>query len=165
MSSNMTCVSGKAPESLCSVKTLNALVGISYNTCSSVWQWQKKKNMRKSTNVETTELARHGRALQMPKTPYTEQLLCLILYIPIVAMVMEEMRLQRKHVLSIPWRRFIREGGKMSQLLPPPSPQILQALESHSGFQTASTLTLKKFQVSVSDIPKVSLGHFKVFFF
>ena len=99
----------------------------------------------------------------MPKTTNTEQLLCLILYLPIVAMVMEEMRLQRTHVLSIPLRRFIREGGEMSQL--PPSPQILQALESHSGLQTAPTPTLKKFQVSVADIPKVTLGHFKVFFF
>ena len=55
-----------------------------------------------------------------------------------------------------------KEGGKMSQLLPPSYPQILQALESHTDLQTAPTPILKKFQVSVSDIPKVTLGHFKL---
>ena len=164
MSSNMTCVSGKAPESLCSIKTLNALVGISYNTCSSVWQWQKKKNKRKSTNVETTEVTGTVEPSRCQKQQ-RQSSYCAWYYIYLVWQwwVMEEMRLQRTHVLSIPLRRFIREGGEMSQL--PPSPQILQALESHSGLQTAPTPTLKKFQVSVADIPKVTLGHFKVFFF
>ena len=59
----------------------------------------------------------------MPKTTKTEQLYCLILYLPIVAMVMEEMRLQRKHVLSIPWRRFIRKGGKCHNSYLPPTPK------------------------------------------
>ena len=45
--------------------------------------------------------------------------------------------------------------GKMSQVLPPPFPQILQVLESPSGLQTAPTPTLIKLQVSVSDITKV----------
>ena len=48
--------------------------------------------MRQITNLQTTDLARHGRALQLSKATKAEELLCLILYLPFLAILQTLLR-------------------------------------------------------------------------